>query len=84
MLLASQGLIDYERNRGATMRTLHCADVVDLCTIRRTLETQEMLSLNLMCEYSKRIIATRRSRDCSANWIKIFETVTEHTWLNIY
>lgn len=40
MLLASQGLIDHERNRGATVRTLHSADVVDLYTIRRALETQ--------------------------------------------
>lgn len=40
LLLASQGLVDHERNRGATVRTLHRQDVVDLYTIRRTLETQ--------------------------------------------
>lgn len=38
--LAAQGLVVHERNRGATVRVLGEADVLDLYTVRRTLELQ--------------------------------------------
>lgn len=38
--LATQGLVVHERNRGATVRVLGDKDVLDLYTVRRTLELQ--------------------------------------------
>ncbi|WP_125106606.1 GntR family transcriptional regulator [Gulosibacter massiliensis] len=40
LMLASQGLVVHERNRGATVRRLGASDVRDLYAVRRTLETQ--------------------------------------------
>lgn len=40
LLLASQGLVVHERNRGATVRSLGAEDVIDMYRVRRTFELQ--------------------------------------------
>lgn len=40
LILATQGLVTHERNRGATVSKLSAGDVRDLYTVRRTLEVQ--------------------------------------------
>ena len=40
LLLASQGLVVHERNRGATVRALGADDVIDMYRVRRTFELQ--------------------------------------------
>lgn len=42
--LRGEGLVDYQRNKGVTVRTLERSDVKDIYTIRRTLELQALQS----------------------------------------
>lgn len=42
--LLCEGLVDYQRNKGVTVRRLEYNDVKDIYTVRRTLELQALLS----------------------------------------
>ncbi|MGB5446469.1 MAG: GntR family transcriptional regulator [Psychromonas sp.] len=42
--LLCEGLVDYQRNKGVTVRMLDRCDVKDIYTVRRTLELQALLS----------------------------------------
>lgn len=42
--LLCEGLVDYQRNKGVTVRMLERSDVKDIYTVRRTLEVQALLS----------------------------------------
>lgn len=43
--LLCEGLVDYQRNKGVTVRRLEYNDVKDIYTVRRTLELQALLSI---------------------------------------
>jgi len=73
--LLCEGLVDYQRNKGVTVRMLERKDIKDIYTVRRTLEVQALLSPR---HIKKEIIV---GMEDALDNVKL--AIAEHDWANV-